>query len=167
MWINLLLACIAFSSGLMVAMGVFSVLIAISLLPRLAGKTNTAKYILLYENMIILGIIVGVILSVFPASCTKLWTSFQTNLEAYLSLITKNTTVFYTLWHIFLQFVLLFYGLFTGIFVGTLAIAIAELLDAIPIFARRANLKNYLNLSIFFMAFGKFAGAIFAFITGI
>lgn len=163
MWIKLTLVCIAFSSGLLVSMGVFSVLIAVSLLPRLAGKTGTAKYILCYENLIIFGILVGIILSVFPQSCTTLWNKFRLLITA----TTKNTTVLFTLWYILQKVFLILYGLFTGIFVGTLAIAIAELLDAIPIFTKRASLKKYLNLSIFFMALGKFAGAIFAYLTGI
>ena len=60
-----ILALAAFSFGLLAAAGVFTVLSAVGLIPRFAGKTHSAKEIWLYENMVMLGTIVGCIFSVF------------------------------------------------------------------------------------------------------
>ena len=56
-------------------------------------------------------------------------------------------------------------GLFAGMFVGCLALAIAEMLDSIPILARRISFHGGIYHVIFAMALGKFAGALFYFLT--
>ena len=43
------------SSGLMVSAGVFTVLFVVGLVPRFAGRTNTAKFEILYEEFLIFG----------------------------------------------------------------------------------------------------------------
>lgn len=63
MWCLLALA--GFSFGLLAAAGVFTVLSAVGLVPRFAGKTHSAKEIWLYEDMVMVGTIVGCICSVF------------------------------------------------------------------------------------------------------
>ena len=50
------------------------------------------------------------------------------------------------------------YGVFSGIFVGTLALAIAEMLDAFPIFFRRVRIGSGLRWVILAVAFGKTVG---------
>ena len=61
---------------------------------------------------------------------------------------------------------LLLWGTFAGIFVGSLAMAIAEMLDTIPIFARRIALRHGLGIIVSSMAAGKLAGSLFYFYTG-
>ena len=60
-----------------------------------------------------------------------------------------------------------FFGLFAGIFVGCLALAIAEMLDTIPVFARRIRFRHGLGIAVLFVAAGKAAGSLFYFIKGI
>ena len=56
-------------------------------------------------------------------------------------------------------------GGFFGIFVGCLAIALAEVLDGIPIFTRRMRLRKGLNTIMISVALGKMAGALLFFIA--
>ena len=107
---QLLLIVTGASYGLLSAAGVFTVLVAVGLIPRFAGKTHTARYELLYEEMVI-------------------------------------------------------FGLFAGMFIGWLALAIAEMLDSIPIFARRISFRHGLGGAILGMAAGKICGSLFYFAT--
>ena len=54
-------------------------------------------------------------------------------------------------------------GLFAGMFIGCLALAIAEMLDSIPIFARRISFRHGLGGAILGMAAGKICGSLFYF----
>ena len=57
------LAVFGFSFGIMVAGGVFTVLFVVGLIPRFAGKTDTARYEIFYEECIIaVGKLVGSLL---------------------------------------------------------------------------------------------------------
>ena len=140
MLLKLFFCLASFCAGL-ISMGVFSVLIAVGLIPRFAGRTNTADHILLYETCIVAGTILGGILTVFWNQLPVLPPSPR--LMAYLN-----------------RFLLGIYGFFTGIFVGCLSVAIAEMLDAIPIFARRIGLQKGIGLAILSFACGKLAGSI-------
>ena len=64
------------------------------------------------------------------------------------------------------RWIIILYGLSTGIFVGCIAVALAEILHTFPIMFRRFKLKQGLKSAVFFMAFGKMAGAIFYFVSG-
>ena len=140
----LFLCIMGVSYGALSAAGVFTVLVAVGLVPRFAGRTHTAGHVLLYENMVVLGTVLGCIVSLFPE-----W------FEAVD--LSKN-------WGTALQ---IRYGLFAGIFVGCLAMAIAEMLDSIPIFSRRIGFRHGLGLSVLAMAAGKLAGALFYFMSGL
>ena len=65
----LLLIMIGISSGVLASAGVFTVLIAVGLIPRFAGKTHTSRYVFLYEEMVVFGTITGCILTVFGDYC--------------------------------------------------------------------------------------------------
>ena len=52
--------------GLLAASGVLTVLVAVGLMPRFAGRVHEAKHILLFENMIIWGTMSGTFVSLFP-----------------------------------------------------------------------------------------------------
>ena len=41
-------------------------LVAVGLIPRFAGKTHTARYVLLYEEMVIFGTLAGCFVTIFP-----------------------------------------------------------------------------------------------------
>ena len=66
-------------------------------------------------------------------------------------------------WEGLTAFLLVLFGLFAGIFVGCLALAIAEMLDSIPIFARRISFRHGLGLAVLSVALGKLAGSLYYF----
>lgn len=140
-----LLAVSGASFGVLASAGVFTVLVAVGLIPRFAGKTDTAKHILLYEDFVVWGTISGMLLSIFEA------------LHLYTSLLLVHAA-FYTE---------ILFGFFMGCFVGCLALSIAEMLDSIPIFARRVRLKWGIGIAILFVALGKVSGAVFYFVMNI
>lgn len=139
------------SFGLLSAAGVFTVLTAVGLVPRFAGKTHTARKVFLYEEMVIFGTLAGCFISVFPE---------YSQWGAFLQL---NFPGQWTLWNGLGVFVLLIFGLFSGMFIGCLALSIAEMLDSIPIFARRISLRHGIGLAILSVAVGKLCGSLFYF----
>lgn len=141
------------SFGLLAAAGVFTVLSAVGLIPRFIGNTHTAKEIWLYEDMVIWGTIAGGLFSLFA----DLWQLRELG-ERYLSA---------EVWQIVGNGLLLIVGLFSGMFVGCLALAVAEMLDSIPIFTRRISFRHGLGLVILSVAFGKLCGALYYFWKGL
>lgn len=139
------------SFGLLSSAGVFTVFSAVGLVPRFAGKTHSAKRIFLYENMIILGTVIGGAFSLWP----EYWKRMMSSLTIRLG---RLETV-----NILQNLSLVVIGLFSGMFVGCLALSIAEMLDSIPIFARRVSLKKGVGLAICSVAAGKIFGAMFYF----
>lgn len=134
---RLFLILLGSSFGLMTAGGVFTVLLAVGLIPRFAGKTHTGERVFVYENMVILGTILGGAMSVFD--------------------------IFIPPIRLFSMLFVVCYGLFAGIFIGSLAMAIAEMLNSIPIFARRIGFRHGLGIAVSAMALGKLAGSLFYF----
>lgn len=150
MWIRDIILCfLGISFGLLVAGGVFTVLIAVGLLPRFAGKTGTARYEMLYEEFIIAGTVIGCVLSIFD---------FPYRIGRFILQTFPNW-----LYTITTQSVLICIGIFSGIFVGCLALAAAEMLDSIPIFTRRIGFRHGLGIIVTAIAFGKLAGALIYF----
>lgn len=136
------------SYGLLAAAGVFTVLVAVGLVPRFAGKTHTAGKVILYEEMVIFGTIAGCILSVFSRYCQigAWWQRrFPEQMEIWL-----GTGIFFQA----------LFGIFAGMFIGCLALAIAEMLDSIPIFARRISFRHGIGLAVLSMAAGKLCGSL-------
>ena len=58
-------------------------------------------------------------------------------------------------------------GIFTGIYVGTLAVSIAEMLDAIPIMVHRIDVKRGVSLVVAGLAVGKLVGSLFYYWNGV
>ncbi|MEZ3447406.1 MAG: stage V sporulation protein AB [Lachnospiraceae bacterium] len=142
-WKIILLWIIGISSGIMVSAGVFTVLFVVGLVPRFAGRTDTARCELFYEECLIFGAVLADVLSVFP---------IRRSLGSGP--------------HILLTVLLVMIGIFAGIFVGCLSIALAEVLDGIPIFARRVKLKMGVSTAVLAIALGKIAGSLIYFING-
>ncbi len=157
---NIFLAVLGASAGFSVSGGVFTTLIAIGLVPRFAGKTHTAKHIFLYEEMVVFGTLTGGLVTVFlPFIRIHEWLGghFTQNGLFYRGVFDGG-------WYPILGTIfLLIYGLFAGIFVGCLALAIAEMLDSIPIFARRSKFRHGIGIAILCMAFGKTLGSLIYF----
>ena len=150
MWGSIFLAVFGTSFGLLAAAGVFTVLVAVGIVPRFAGKTHTAGHVLLYEDMVIWGTVVGCIVSIF---------------ERYFHIGTRlfRMGVPFSVVQVGGNFVTGIIGLFSGMFIGCMALAIAEMLDSIPIFTRRIGFRHGLGIAICAMAAGKLAGSLMYF----
>ena len=148
---SLFLVIVGGSYGLLSAAGVFTVFVTVGLIPRFAGKTHTARYVVLYEEMVVFGTFAGCFATVFSRYCgfgAFLQQSFPERLQ---------------LWYALGMVLQLVFGLFSGMFVGCLALAIAEMLDSIPIFARRISFRHGLGLAILCVAIGKLCGSLLYF----
>lgn len=148
---SIFLIVIGTSFGLLAAAGVFTVLVAVGLVPRFAGKTHTADKVFLYEEMVIFGSVLGGFLSLFPEF---------SQLGAFLQGSFPEGIFWWRLLGNVLQGI---FGLFSGMFIGCLALAIAEMLDSVPIFARRISFRHGLGLAVLSMAAGKLCGSLFYF----
>lgn len=150
----LLMSFFAFAGGVMVSGGVFTVLIAVGLIPRFADKSHTSNRIFLYEEMVVLGTITGSFLSVYP-DYGQIGIFFKDILKVHPSA-----------WNLAGNGILAFAGMFAGMFVGCLALAIAEMIDTIPIFTRRINFKKGLGIVVTCVAVGKMIGSLLYFSGG-
>lgn len=141
------------SYGLLAAAGVFTVLVAVGLVPRFAGRTHTAKHILLYEEMVIFGTLTGSFLSVFSRYC-QIGVWWKRHFPGQVRLLYGIGGVWQAV-----------FGIFAGMFIGCLALAIAEMLDSIPILSRRISFRHGLGLAVCSMALGKLFGSLIYFLT--
>ena len=144
---------VAASFGLLSAAGVFTVLTAVGLVPRFAGKTHTAKKVFLFEEMVIGGTILGSLISIFPE---------YSQLAAFWQ---QYAPAFRGQWQFLGQTLQGIFGLFSGMFIGCLALAVAEMLDSIPIFARRIYFRHGIGLAILGVAIGKVCGSLLYFVA--
>lgn len=139
-----------FTFGVLTSAGVFTVLSAVGLIPRFVGATHSAKEIWLYEDMIIFGTIVGGMFSIFID---------RTNFGAWVMQVIPTHG-----WEIAGNVLMIVIALFGGMFTGCLALAIAEMLDSIPIFTRRISFRHGLGLMVLSIALGKLFGSLYFFI---
>lgn len=126
---KILLAITGIGAGFIISAGVFALITSTGVMSRLADKTHTAKYIQLYETMVIVG---------------GIWWNIFWVMEPQLNLSGIGITIFQGIM-----------GLCQGVFVGCLAVALAEALNGTAIFARRAKLKIGLSFIILSVAIGK------------
>ena len=138
MWIeHVFLGFLGLVCGLSVASGSFAIAVKLGIIPQMANKSGTAKHIMTYENVVILGGISGNLFSVFP-------------------------DIRFPAGHVLLGL----FGLSAGIFVGCMAVALAEIINAYPILFRRLKLKMGLAWFVAVIAFGKRCGCLFYFMRG-
>ncbi len=142
------------SFGLLASAGVFTVLVSVGLIPRFAGKFHVAKKVFFLEEAVVFGTLAGGFFSVFGryGEIGK-WMLIRQPFGADTSII----------WQFVGSAFLCMFGLFAGIFVGCLALAIAEMLDSIPIFARRISFRHGIGLAIAATAAGKLIGSLIYF----
>lgn len=149
MWIRyFLMVFMGLSFGALAAAGVFTVLTAVGLVPRFAGKTHTNRHVILYENMIIAGTITGSFFSIY------------TEYSMFGPFLQGHSMIGAELWQIIGNILMAVYGVFSGMFIGCLALTIAEMLDSIPIFTRRIGFRHGLGIAVTAMALGKICGSI-------
>ncbi|MDO4291810.1 MAG: stage V sporulation protein AB [Eubacteriales bacterium] len=144
-----LLAFTGLGAGILVSAGVFTVLLSVGLVPRFAGQTHTGDKIFLYEEMVVAGTLSGSLLSLFAAP-----------LRAWQDAALWTGTA---LWQGAAYFLQAAFGLFSGVFVGCLALAIAEMLDSVPILTRRIRFRRGLGLLVLSVALGKLFGSLLYF----
>lgn len=137
MWVRqILLGIIGLSSGVVIAGGLFALIVELGVIADFADRTHTADQILLYENCSILGGVAGNLVSVFHLRMG------------------------------YLGFLLPVFGLLSGIFVGCWAMALAEVLNVFPIFIRRLKIVRYSMAFILSMALGRGIGAFIYLLKG-
>ncbi len=152
---QMLLGIVGISSGLIVSAGVFTVLISVGLIPRFAGKMHVARKIFVLEEMVVLGTLFGGFFSVFSD-----WGMIGEFVREHRLFGERATD---GIWNLAGTVFLLIFGVFAGIFVGCLALAIAEMLNTIPVFARRIGFRHGLGIAILAVAIGKLAGSLIYF----
>lgn len=146
------------SFGLLASAGVFTVLVSVGLIPRFAGKMHVAKKVFVLEEAVVLGTIVGGLFSVFSEYA-------QIGTFVLSRQVFGGQTVLVWKWIINIFFSI--WGIFAGMFVGCLALAIAEMLNSIPIFSRRIGFRHGLGVAITAAALGKMTGSLIYFSQGI
>ncbi len=130
MWVQVLMAVIGLSAGMVVAAGLFSFISELGVVSDFADRTHTGEHILLYENSVALGGILG------------------------------NIFFLYGIRIPFGGWLLPVFGLFAGIFVGCWSMALAEILNVFPVFVRRVKLLRGIQYLILGVALGKGVGAL-------
>jgi stage V sporulation protein AB len=131
----LLSVLIGLGGGVVISGAVFAFIAIIGVVPRLAQKTSTESYIKLYEEMIILGGIFG---------CVNISFDYSIRLNPLM---------------------VIYISICIGIFYGCLAMCLAEVLDVLPILARRTRLQKGMKIFILSMALGKLAGSLLYFMV--
>lgn len=127
----LLTITVGLAGGLAVGTGFVAFLTAIGIVPRLVQVTKTHNFLKLYES----GIIIGAVF----------WTWF--GLRDY---------------HVHLpQDVSIVVGLLGGMFIGLLAAALTEVLNVLPIIAKRIHIVDKILWLLMAMVFGKIVGSLF------
>ena len=126
---------IGFGSGLVVAGAVYAFITIVGVVPRLAQKTHSTGQIKVYEMALALGGIFGTLAGIF---------------RFYLPVGSAGVVAI---------------SLANGIFIGCLAMSLAEVINVIPIFARRARLQRGMFFLIMAIAVGKLAGALLYFLV--
>lgn len=130
-----LLIVIGLAGGLAVGGGFVAFLTVLDIVPRLCQLTKTYRYIHLYQASIILGVI-----------CFT-WIGFQEmsfSLPAYITIL---------------------FGVFAGMFIGMLAAALTEILNVLPILARRIHVEHQIILLLLAMILGKVLGSIYQWLS--
>lgn len=121
---------ISFSLGIIVSGAIFSFIAMIGIVPRLAQKTKTVKYIKFYEEVIIFAGVWGT---------STFFIDYKIPLPAFI---------------VFLL------ALCNGVFLGCLAVSLTEVLDVLPILTRRGNIASGLKYFMVAIAAGKGVGTI-------
>lgn len=127
---SLALIILGFGAGVVVAGGVVAFISIIGVVPLMAYRSKTGFAMMWYENAIMIGSVLGSIFS--------MW---QIRLPYYPIVV-----------------IILLFAF--GMFIGCLIIALAEVLDVLPIINRRIHIRKAITLIIVALAIGKLIGSL-------
>ncbi|MGM9925949.1 MAG: stage V sporulation protein AB [Bacillus sp. (in: firmicutes)] len=122
---------IGFAGGLAVGLGFVAFLTVLGVMPRLMQLTKTSSKIRYYEAGVIAGVVLGGWLSIYPV-------------------IIPIPVVFISA-----------IGLLNGIFNGMIAAALTEVLNVLPILAKRIGIQETIIYLLMAMVLGKVCGSLF------
>lgn len=122
---------IGFAGGLAVGSGFVAFLTVLGIIPRLTQLSKTMKMIHWYEWSVVLGAIGGTVASLFSPNLN------------------------------FTPYLLIPLGLACGTFVGMLAAALTEVLNVLPILAKRIGIDDKIVILLMAIVLGKVFGSIF------
>lgn len=125
---------IGLAGGLAVGSGFVAFLTVLGIIPRLTQLTKTMKMIRFYEWAVVIGAILG--------GLATLW----------------DYSFFFSI------YLLIPIGLAMGIFVGMLAAALTEVLNVLPILAKRIGIERKIIFLLMAIVFGKIFGSLFQWI---
>lgn len=129
-----LAAFIGLAGGIAVGSGVVAFLVVLDIIPRLAQLTRSFSKIHAYEAAVVLG------------SLVFTWVDFS---DVHMHLFPLGAALV---------------GLFAGCFVGLLAAALTEIVNVLPILAKRVGMDSYRVGLLMAMIFGKVFGSLFEFL---
>lgn len=128
--VDLTVIFVGLAGGFAVGSGMVAFLIVLDIIPRLAHVSHSQKFIRWYEHAVI---------------CGSLYWTFADffNWKAPFSPVSTG-----------------FVGLFCGIFVGLLAAALTEVINVLPILAKRLGMSRFTLGLLFAMILGKVFGSL-------
>lgn len=132
--INILLILIALGGGITVGTALSAFLTILQIIPRLVQITNTNNYINLYYRIIIFSTIIFNLFYIF---------NYSMSINKYIIIIIS---------------------LIYGVFIGLLSSALAEVLNVIPVLAKKFKIKDNLKYTIYALMLGKVIGSLYYFI---
>ncbi|MDA1474999.1 stage V sporulation protein AB [Bacillus changyiensis] len=127
----LFISFLGLAGGVAVGSGFVAFLTVLGVIPRLIQLTKTKTYIRAYEWAVILGAVFGG------------WETLNTD-RFFLS-----------------KWLLIPIGLFSGVFIGMLAAALTEVLNVLPILAKRIGLADRVLILLMAIVLGKIIGSLF------
>lgn len=130
MMTTVLLAFVGLAGGVAVGSGFVAFITVLDIVPRLHQLSHSPNRIVSSERAITAGVVFGTCVDFF-------------NWHAALPLLV-NIVI----------------GLFSGCFVGLLAAALTEVVNVIPILAKRLRLEQWIANLLLAMALGKMAGSL-------
>ncbi|MBH5318015.1 stage V sporulation protein AB [Paenibacillus sp. GSMTC-2017] len=129
---NLFIAILGLAGGLAVGSGLVALLIVFDLIPRLAQLARAYRMSKWFETAIVSG-------SLYWTFADFMDWKFSLQSLSLISII----------------------GLFDGLFVGMLAAALTEVMNVLPILAKRMKLSKFIASLVMAMVLGKTLGSLF------
>ncbi len=128
---KLLLISIAFGGGVTVGSAAAAFITILQIVPRLVQITNTKNQIKIYQLNIAISFVLFVVIY---------FSNFHMNLP---------------------KIIVILIGLFCGTFIGLLSSALAEVLNVIPVMAKKLKIKENLKYVIWALMAGKVMGSLY------